>query len=53
MLEIGCYSTKIFVCMQIGSLCMSVVEHELKRHRTLADDVAKRKREGTVYGNLF
>jgi hypothetical protein len=24
---------------------MSVVEHELKRHRTLADDVAKRKRE--------
>ena len=25
---------------------MSVVEHELKRHRTLADDVAKRKREG-------
>ena len=25
---------------------MSVVEHELKRHRTLADDVGKRKREG-------
>lgn len=25
---------------------MSVVEHELKRHHTLADDVAKRRKEG-------
>lgn len=38
--------------LQIGSLCMSVVEHELKRHRSLADDVAKRKKEG-VYIFVF
>lgn len=38
----------VHLCMiQIGSLCMSVVEHELKRHRSLADDVAKRKKEGS------
>lgn len=36
------------VSIQIGSLCMSVIEHELKRHRTLADNMSKRKKEGVT-----
>ena len=27
---------------------MTVVEHELKRHRTLQDDVSKKKKEGKM-----
>jgi hypothetical protein len=35
-----------YMYTQIGSLCMTVVEHELKRHRALQDDVSKKKKEG-------
>ena len=30
--------------IQVGSMCMGVVEHELKRHRQLLDDLAKKRR---------
>jgi hypothetical protein len=45
-----CFSTfsdfhRLLTRHKIGSLCMAVVDHELKRHRALADDVSKRKRE--------
>ncbi|CAI8055975.1 Kinesin-associated protein 3 [Geodia barretti] len=48
-----CFSTfsdfhRLLTQHKIGSLCMTVVEHELKRHRALQDDVSKKKKEVKV-----
>lgn len=38
--------------VQVGSLCMSVLEHEIKRHTQLTDDMEAKRREGTYVGIL-
>ena len=37
------------LCMQVGSLCMQVVEHEIKRYDSLSEEVEKKKKRGTWY----
>ena len=32
--------------MQVGSLCMQVVEHEIKRYDSLSEEVEKKKKRG-------
>ena len=37
-------SFHFWLLLQIGSMCMTIVEYELKRHKTLLEDLGKKKR---------
>ena len=42
-----------FILLQIGSTCMVVLEHEMKRHKSLQDDLTVKKKSGRFRDSML